>query len=108
MPDRDCRIGVVLHGPEIIDSGCALKLIEYLQRLGRVKAVLGGTMGRVALMDAGLQDTVRISPRRRPSQSIQDLEESSDIIFSSTWPRAGRAASPLGPWWPRQRERAGL
>ena len=81
MPDRDCRIGVVLHGPEIIDGGCALKLIRHLQRLGKVTAVLGGTMGRVALMDAGLQDTVRISPRRRPSQSIQDLEESSDIIF---------------------------
>jgi len=81
LPDRDCRIGVVLHGPEIIDSGCALKLVGHLQRLGRVKAVLGGTMGRVALMDAALQDTVQISPRKRPSQSIQDLEESSDIIF---------------------------
>jgi len=77
----NCRIGVVLHGPEIIDGGCALKLIRHLQRLGKVTAVLGGTMGRVALMDAGLQDTVRISPRRRPSQSIQDLKESSDIIF---------------------------
>lgn len=72
---------MVLHGPEIIDSGCALKLIRYIQRRGRVTAVLGGTMGRVALMDAGLKDTVQISPRRRPSQSIQDLEESSDIIF---------------------------
>ena len=60
MPDRDCRIGVVLHGPEIIDSGCALKLVGHLQRLGRVKAVLGGTMGRVALMDAALQDAVQI------------------------------------------------
>ena len=65
---------MVLHGPEIIDSGCALKLIRYIQRRGRVTAVLGGTMGRVALMDAGLKDTVQISPRRRPSQSIQDLE----------------------------------
>jgi len=72
---------VVLHGPEIIDSGCALKLIGNLQRLGRVTAVLGGTMGRVALIDAGLQDTVQISPRRRPSQSIRGLEEGSDIIF---------------------------
>ena len=81
MQYGNCRIGVVLHGPEIIDGGCALKLIRHLQRLGKVTAVLGGTMGRVALMDAGLQDTVRISPRRRPSQSIQDLEESSDIIF---------------------------
>ena len=81
MQYGNCRIGVVLHGPEIIDGGCALKLIRYIQRRGKVTAVLGGTMGRVALMDAGLQDTVRISPRRRPSQSIQDLEESSDIIF---------------------------
>jgi len=71
----------VLHGPEIIDSGCALKLIRHLQRLGRVKAVLGGTMGRVALIDGGLQEAVQISPRRRPSQSIQDLEGGSDIIF---------------------------
>ena len=81
MQYGNCRIGVVLHGPEIIDGGCALKLIRYIQRRGKVTAVLGGTMGRVALMDAGLQDTVRISPRRRPSQSIQDLKESSDIIF---------------------------
>ena len=72
---------MVLHGPEIIDSGCALKLIENLQRRGKVTAVLGGTMGRVALIDAGLQDAVRISPRRRPSQSIRDLENSSDLIF---------------------------
>jgi hypothetical protein len=71
----------VLHGPEIIDSGCALKLIEKLQRRGMVTAVLGGTMGRVALIDAGLQDAVQISPSRRPSQSIRGLEESSDIIF---------------------------
>jgi hypothetical protein len=71
----------VLHGPEIIDSGCAMKLIEKLQSRGMVTAVLGGTMGRVALIDAGLQDAVRISPRRRPSQCIRDLENSSDLIF---------------------------
>ncbi len=46
-----------------------------------VIAVLGGTMGRVALIDAGLQDAVRISPRRRPSQCIRDLENSSNLIF---------------------------
>jgi len=71
----------VLHGPEIIDSGSALRLISYLQKLGAVRAVLGGTMGRVALIDAGLQDAVQISPRKRPSQSIRDLDAICDIIF---------------------------
>ncbi|MDD1722834.1 MAG: DUF2117 domain-containing protein [Methanothrix sp.] len=71
----------MLHGPEIIDSGSALRLISYLQKLGPVRAVLGGTMGRVALIDAGLQDAVQVSPRRRPSQSIRDLDAICDIIF---------------------------
>jgi hypothetical protein len=74
-------IGVVVHGPEIIDSGSALLLINYLKKLGLVTAVLGGTMGRVAVNDAGLEDAIAISPRRRPSQSIQDLEATSDVIF---------------------------
>jgi hypothetical protein len=75
------RIGVVVHGPEIIDSGCALLLINYLKKLGSVTAVLGGTMGRVAVIDAGLEDVIFIRPRRRPSHSIQDLGAASDVIF---------------------------
>ncbi|MCX6673824.1 MAG: DUF2117 domain-containing protein [Methanothrix sp.] len=75
------RIGVVVHGPKIIDSGFALRLINYLKKLGSVTAVLGGTMGRVAVIDAGLEDAITISPRRRPSHSIQDLEATSDLIF---------------------------
>ena len=35
------RIGVVVHGPNIIDSGYALKLIELLKDYGEVKARLG-------------------------------------------------------------------
>jgi hypothetical protein len=70
-----------VHGPEIIDSGCALRLISYLKKLGSVTAVLGGTMGRVAVIDACMEDVITIRSRRRPSQSIQDLEATSDIIF---------------------------
>jgi hypothetical protein len=77
------RIGVVVHGPEIIDSGCALSLINYLKKQNQasVAAVLGGTMGRVAVIDAGLEDIITISPRQRPSQSILDLQDTSDVIF---------------------------
>jgi hypothetical protein len=77
----EANIGVVVHGPEIIDSGCALSLINYLKKRARVAAVLGGTMGRVAVIDAGLEDVITISPRRRPSQSLQDLQATSDVIF---------------------------
>ncbi|MCU0636999.1 MAG: DUF2117 domain-containing protein, partial [Methanothrix sp.] len=65
----------------IIDTGSALRLISRLKNLGSVTAVLGGTMGRVALIDAGLEDILKISPRRSPSQSVRDLEASNDLIF---------------------------
>lgn len=44
---------MVIHGPEVIDSGWAVKLLSYLTKFGRVEAALGGTMGRVAAIDAG-------------------------------------------------------
>ncbi|MFB3764513.1 MAG: DUF2117 domain-containing protein [Methanotrichaceae archaeon] len=77
--DRN-RIGVVIHGPEVIDSGAAMKLINYLKRFGIVTAVLGGTMGQLAIIDAGLEGVIAISPKRRPSESLRDLQTASDIL----------------------------
>ena len=71
----------MVHGPEIVDCGKAARLIDYLKRLGSVKAVLGGTMGRVAIMDADLVSRISIQSKRRPSISIQDMAEGSDIII---------------------------
>jgi len=78
--DRIPRIGVVVHGPEVVDSGSVLRLINYLSGWGEVHAVLGGTMGRVAVIDAGLEELIDISSRRRPSQAIKDLRAVSDLI----------------------------
>jgi hypothetical protein len=77
---RADKIGVVVHGPEVIDSGSAQKVLSYLEKFGDITAVLGGTMGRLAIIDADLGDTIKISPRRRPSQSIKELQPNSDII----------------------------
>jgi hypothetical protein len=74
------KIGVVVHGPEVVDSGFALRVLNYLEKFGMVNAVLGGTMGRLAIMDAGLESIIKISPKRRPSQSIGYLLPGSDII----------------------------
>ena len=34
------RIGIVVHGPNVIDSGCALKLINLIKDYGEVSVRL--------------------------------------------------------------------
>jgi hypothetical protein len=76
------RIGVVVHGPNIIDSGYALKLIGLLEEYGDVKARLGGTMGRTAVIDASLEDVIDISKKLVPSDSLKIFHDDNvDVIF---------------------------
>jgi len=103
------KIGAVIHGPEIVDTGCAFRIVHYLKKFGEVRAVLGGTMGRVAILDAGLDKFIDISPRRWPSRSIMDLGATCDLIFLLNYAKsrasglafgsmvaaAARAAKPL-------------
>lgn len=76
------KIGVVVHGPNIIDSGYALKLIELLKEYGEVSARLGGTMGRTAVIDASLEDVIDISRKLVPSDSLKIFHDDNvDAIF---------------------------
>ncbi|MDD6285372.1 MAG: DUF2117 domain-containing protein [Methanobacteriaceae archaeon] len=75
------RIGVIVHGPGIIDSGYAKKIIEILSKYGVVSCKLGGTMGRTAVIDGNLEDIIDISEKLLPSQSIKLLSKSNDILF---------------------------
>ena len=76
------RIGVVVHGPNIIDSGYALKLIELLENYGEVSARLGGTMGRTAVIDASLEQIIDISRKLVPSDSLKIFHDDNvDVIF---------------------------
>ncbi len=75
------RIGVVVHGPEVIDSGAAVTTLDRLSAFGEVRAVLGGTMGKVAVIDWGLEDRIDISKRMVPSRSLIDLQVDSDILI---------------------------
>lgn len=76
------RIGVVVHGPNIIDSGYALKLIELLEGYGEVHARLGGTMGRTAVIDASLEDVIDITRKLVPSDSLKIFHDDKvDVIF---------------------------
>ena len=76
------EIGVVVHGPGIIDSGWAMKIIGYLSNYGNVRCRLGGTMGRTAVIDAGLENIINISMKLLPSESLEIFNtENVDVIF---------------------------
>jgi len=75
------KVGVIVHGPKIIDSGCAEKIINILSEYGEVTCRLGGTMGRTAVIDAHLENTINIEDKLLPSQSIKLLSEDNDILF---------------------------
>ncbi|NYB51934.1 MAG: DUF2117 domain-containing protein [Methanobacteriaceae archaeon] len=76
------KIGVVVHGPEIVDSGYAKKIMDLLEDYGTVHARLGGTMGRTAVIDAHLEDRIDISKKLFPSQSVDIFnQEKCDVIF---------------------------
>lgn len=75
------NIGVIVHGPGIIDSGCALRIINILSTMGNVSCRLGGTMGRTAVIDASLEEVIDISQKLLPSQSIRLMAQDNDILF---------------------------
>lgn len=76
------RIGVVVHGPNIIDSGYALELINLLSNYGVVSARLGGTMGRTAVIDASLENLIDIKKKLVPSDSLKMFHDDDvDVIF---------------------------
>ena len=75
------KIGVVVHGPNIIDTGYALKIINLLEDYGDVSARLGGTMGRTAVIDANLEEIIDISKKLVPSDSLKLFhDEDVDVI----------------------------
>ena len=88
------EIGVVVHGPGIVDSGWAKKIIDILSNFGNVRCRLGGTMGRTAVIDAGLEDVIDISLKLLPSQSLELFNrEHVDVIFLLNYgksPETGR------------------
>jgi hypothetical protein len=75
------KIGVVVHGPQIVDTGFAEKILGLLKNYGIVKARLGGTMGRTAVIDANLEGVIDIQYKLLPSQSIDKISENSDVVF---------------------------
>ena len=75
------RIGIILHGPEIVDVGSAGKIIGIFKKEHEVTARLGGTMGRTAVLDAGLENVIDISEGLTPSQTIIAMKNDIDLAI---------------------------
>ncbi|KAB2944786.1 MAG: hypothetical protein MPEBLZ_03740 [Candidatus Methanoperedens nitroreducens] len=75
------RIGIILHGPEIVDMGSAGKIIGIFKKEHDITARLGGTMGRTAVLDAGLENIIDISGGLTPSETIIAMKNDIDLAI---------------------------
>ncbi len=75
------RIGIILHGPEIIDVGSARRIIDIFKKKHDVVAKLGGTMGITAVLDSGLEDVIDISQGLTPSETVLFLKDRIDLAI---------------------------
>ncbi|MDI6886419.1 MAG: DUF2117 domain-containing protein [archaeon] len=67
-------LGLLVHGPEVIDEGEVEEAIEILKGAGfEVEAALGGITGKTAVIDAGLREVIDISKDMKPSEVLADF-----------------------------------
>ena len=91
------NIGIVVHGPNIIDSGYALKLINLINEYGEVSVRLGGTMGRTAVIDNSLEDIIDISRKLVPSDSLKIFhDDNADVIFLLNYGKSSTTGQVFG------------
>ena len=67
-------IGIVVHSPEITELGITKEFLSKLEDDGiPYQAILGGVMGRLAILDAQLEEKVFINHPYIPSEAIDFL-----------------------------------
>jgi len=75
------KVGVVVHGPEVIYSGFASRVLDVLERCAEVEARLGGTMGKCALFDVGEHRIKMFS--ETPSESVNALSACDVVVLAN-------------------------
>jgi hypothetical protein len=90
------RIGVVVHGAEVIDSGMTARVLDGLEREAEVTATLGGAMGTAAMIDAGLEDRISVVPRQLVSSAVTDMDGRCDATVILNWSKSRESGLGLG------------
>jgi len=76
------KIGIVVHGPEAIDTGLLQKVLKIAkEKSASVKTIMSGYTGIAAVIDAGLEDIIDINQRVIPSEALLMLDKESDVLF---------------------------
>lgn len=74
LPLSQQLFGIVIHSPEVTDRGITTEVLHRLEQNGiQYIAILGGVMGRLAILDAALEDKVFINHPYKPSEAIDYL-----------------------------------
>jgi hypothetical protein len=96
--DNTYKIGIIIHGPEVIDSGNAKKVIDFIREKDfRFKTLLGGTMGKIALIDSDLKNLVPLDFELKPSECIDYfLIRNYDCIVLINQARSTESGKRLG------------
>ncbi len=89
------RIGLVLHGPEVIDTGKAAFILSYLRKKGKVEARLGGTMGAAAIVDAQMEREIEVK-RELVSEALRDLAKHSDVLYLASCSKTRKSGLAFG------------
>jgi hypothetical protein len=74
------EIGIVIHGPDVVDSGMAKEVLKILKEFGHSSAIMAGTIGKTAVLDANLEDVIDIRKSLKPSRCIEELFRTKDIV----------------------------
>jgi Uncharacterized protein conserved in archaea len=75
------EIGIVVHGPDVVDTGMASKVIDRTKELGNVSVVMAGTIGKTAVLDAHLENIIDISKSLKPSRCIEEYFLTKDLVI---------------------------
>ncbi len=75
------EIGVVIHGPDVVDSGMAKKILDKLSVYGNISAIMAGTIGKTAVLDAHLENIIDIRKSLKPSRCIEEFFRTKDIVI---------------------------
>lgn len=75
------QIGIVIHNLQLMDSPQTIKnILTLLSRENCINACLCGTLGKVAAIDAGLENLIEIDQVLKPSACIESLFRSNDLV----------------------------
>ena len=83
MPlERAIDLGLVIHGPELIDSGKIVDVIEILRVIGPVYALVGGTMARVAALDNHMS-FIDTSQKIHTSDALSKVSDRGALVLAN-------------------------